>query len=145
MSLDAAVPGAGAQFASAPYLLDRDTHRAYNAAIEAPARRRPRASIHDDPAAAREAGYAAPIADGEQVLALAARLLCERFGMGFLRGGSIEVAFIKPVYFGTTLVAHARVTAVSGGVAQLDVWVSDQSGEKVMLGSAAARIGAEPR
>jgi acyl dehydratase len=61
--------------------------------------------------------------------------------MGFLRGGRIEVAFIKPVYFGTELVARARVTRLGDGAADLDVWVENREHEPVMAGSASVRIG----
>ena len=142
MSIEHVQIASGAEFTSAPYLLDRAAHSAYSRAIEAPPRRRPPAGIHDDPAAAAKAGYVAPIADGEQVLALAARMLCEHFGMGFLRGGRIDVAFIKPVYFGTELVARARVTRLGDGVANLDVWVESRAHERVMAGSASVRIDA---
>ncbi|MGH7863690.1 MAG: MaoC family dehydratase [Candidatus Binataceae bacterium] len=130
----------GAEFSTPAYVLDREKHLAYGRSIDAPPRRRPPAGIHDDPAAAAKAGYAAPIADGEQVLALAARLLCEHFGIGFLRGGRIDVAFIKPVYFGTQLTARARVTRVGDGAADLEVWVENRELERVMAGAATVRI-----
>ncbi|MGH7949962.1 MAG: MaoC family dehydratase [Candidatus Binataceae bacterium] len=143
MSLEQAQIADGAEFSSTSYVLDRERHLAYGRSIETPPRRRPPAGIHDDPAAAAKAGYAAPIADGEQVLALAARMLCERFGMVFLRGGSIDIAFIKPVYFGAELTARARVTRIRDGFAELDVWVENRDQDRVMVGTAS--IGVDPR
>jgi len=143
MSLEHPQITGGAEFSSPPYVLDREKHLAYERSIEAPPRLQPPAGIHDDPAAAAKAGYSAPIADGEQVLALAARMLCEHFAMGFLRGGRIDVAFIKPVYFGAELTARARVTRIHDHLADLDVWVENRERERVMVGTASVRI--EPR
>ena len=70
-----------------------------------------RADIHDDKEAARKAGFVAPIAGGEQTIAVMAKFLLDKFGMGFLRGGRIEVALVKPVFFGDTLTLHARIVS----------------------------------
>ena len=80
---------AGAEYASAPYLLDAAAAEAYLCSIESPRRRLP-ANIHNDQEAAKRAGFAAPIAAGEHSLAILAQLIADRFGMNFLRGGKLR-------------------------------------------------------
>src|SRR5208337_3269947 len=104
----------GAELASAPYLLDAAAAKAYHDGIELPARRRPRANIHDDQDAARKAGFTAPI----------------------VRGGRIEVALTRPVLCGDTLTSHAKIVAMDADRAQLEIDVENQRGEKVLTGTA---------
>src|SRR5277367_2522164 len=97
----------GAEMVSAPYLLDAAAAKAYHDGIEQPARRRPPRGIHDDKDAARKAGFVAPIAGGEQTIAVVAQFLADRFGLRFVRGGRIDVALTRPVLYGDTLTSHA--------------------------------------
>lgn len=129
----------GAELVSAAYLLDDAAARAYGEAIEAPARRRPRTGIHDDQDAARKAGFVAPIAAGEQTIAVIAQFLAEKFGTRFMRGGRLEVALTKPVLFGDSLTSYARIERVEDGRAMLTIRVENQRGENVLIGSAAIR------
>jgi 3-hydroxybutyryl-CoA dehydratase len=139
MSEAAHIEAAGTEYVSAPYLLDADAAEAYLRAIEAPRRRRP-ANIHNDPEAARKAGYAAPIAAGEHTLALLGNFLADRFGTNFLRGGRLDIAFIKPVLYGDRLVAHTRITNSGARRVDLEVWVENGSRERVLAGTAAVAI-----
>jgi acyl dehydratase len=126
----------GSEFASDSYLLDAEAAHAYSQAIEGPPRRRPPAGIHNDDAAAQRAGFKAPIAGGEQTYALLAQLLVDRFGIRFLRGGRLEVSFIKPVFFGDRLTSHARVIETGAQECMLEVWVENQDSVKVAIGRA---------
>lgn len=128
-----------AELVSEPYLLDAEAAQAYRLAAQGPPRRAPRKGIHDDQEAARRAGFGAPIAAGEQTYAVLASFLADRFGMGFLRGGRLEVSFVKPVLFGDTLTCHARATNERDGARELEVWVANQRGERVATGT--ARVG----
>src|SRR5579862_6519997 len=96
----------GAEMVSAPYLLDAAAAKLYQDGVEGPPRRRPPRGIHDDKDAARKAGFVAPIAGGEQTIAIVAQFLADNFGMRFVRGGRIEVSLIKAVLFGDTLTSH---------------------------------------
>jgi acyl dehydratase len=129
----------GAELASAPYILDAAAAKAYHDGIELPARRRPRANIHDDQDAARKAGFTAPIAGGEQTIAIVAQFLADTFGLRFVRGGRIEVALTRPVLYGDTLTSHARVVSIDEDRAHLEIDVENQRGEKVLTGTAAVR------
>jgi acyl dehydratase len=130
----------GAEIVSQPYLLDAAAAKAYGEGIESPRRRGSRRSIHDDKDAARDAGFVAPIAAGEQTIAVIAQFLADNFGMRFVRGGRIEVALTKPVLFGDTLTSHARVERmVDDERAELKIRVENQRGEEVLVGSASVR------
>ena len=130
----------GAEIVSQPYVLDAAAATAYGEGIESPRRRASRRSIHDDNDAARDAGFVAPIAAGEQTIAVMAQFLADNFGMRFVRGGRIEVALTKPVLFGDTLTSRARVERiVDSERAELKIRVENQRGEEVLVGSASVR------
>ncbi len=133
----------GREMVSAPYLLDADAAEAYGEGIESPPRRAPRVNIHTDDEAARKAGFPAPIAGGEQTYAVMANFILDSFGIGFLRGGRLEAALVKPIFYGDTLTMHARIADASSTPLQLEVWTENQRGERVLIG--AARVPREPR
>ena len=130
----------GAELVSQPYVLDAAAAKAYGEGIESPRRRASRRSIHDDKDAARDAGFVAPIAAGEQTIAVIAQFLADNFGMRFVRGGRLEVALTKPVLFGDTLISHARIERiVDGERVELKIRIKNQHGEEVLVGSAMVR------
>ena len=129
----------GAELVSAPYLLDEAAAKAYHDGIEGSPRRRPPRGIHDDKDAARKAGFVAPIAGGEQTIAIIAQFLADNFGLRFVRGGRIEVALTKPVIFGDLLTSHAKITSVGADRIELQIHVENQRGEQVLTGTAAVR------
>jgi acyl dehydratase len=134
----------GAEIVSQPYVLDAAAAKAYGQGIESPRRRASRRSIHDDKDAAASAGFVAPIAAGEQTIAVIAQFLADNFGMRFVRGGRIEVALTKPVLFGDTLISRARVERiVDDERAELKIRVENQRGEEVLVGSALVRTRTE--
>ena len=134
----------GAEIVSQPYLLDAAAAKAYREGIESPRRRASRRSIHDDKDAARDAGFVAPIAAGEQTIAVITQFLADNFGMRFVRGGRIEVSLTKPVLFGDALTSRARVERiVDDERAELKIRVENQRGEEVLVGSASVRTRTE--
>jgi acyl dehydratase len=96
--------------------------------------------IHDDPAFARQLGLAAPIATGVMSSAFLSEMLTGAFGVEWIRGGEMDVKFIRPIYAGDTVTAHGRITGkqeVSGGLrVALEIWCDTQHGEKVTVGTA---------
>jgi acyl dehydratase len=130
----------GHEIVSRPYLLDAAAAKAYTGAIETPPRRAPLPNIHNDETAAHRAGFRAPIAAGEQTYALMANFLVDVFGIGFLRGGRLEAALIKPVFYGDTLTMHARVTGESDSGIELEVWTENDRAERVLAGTARAPV-----
>lgn len=130
----------GARWTSTPYLLDDASAARYGKAIESPPRKSPRRGIHDDRQAARAAGFTAPIAAGEQTIAVIAQFLADKFEMHFLRGGRIDIALTKPVFFGDTLTSQVEVERIEGSRAMLLIRVDNQRGESVLTGSAAITV-----
>jgi acyl dehydratase len=132
----------GAELVSAPYLLDAAAAKAYHDGIERPVRRHPPRGIHDDKDAARKAGFVAPIAGGEQTIAVMAQFLADNFGMRFVRGGRIEVSLTRAVHFGDTLISHAKIISVDANSNRTDlqIHVENQRGEQVLNGTAAVRM-----
>jgi len=130
----------GARWTSTPYLLDAASAERYGKAIESPPRHTPRRGIHDDQQAARAAGFKAPIAAGEQTIAVIAQFLADEFAMRFIRGGRLDVVLTRPVFFGDTLISHAEVERLYDSRATLRLSVENQSGESVLTGTAAIRI-----
>jgi acyl dehydratase len=124
------------ELVSKPFLLDADAAKAYQEGVEGPPRRAPRVNIHTDDTAARKAGFRAPIAGGEQTYAIMANFIVDSFGIDFLRGGRLEAALVKPVFYGDTLTMHARIDDTGGSHLQLEVWTENQLGERVLIGAA---------
>jgi len=129
-----------AELRSEPYLIDENTANAYLAANpERPGSRR--LNIHNDPQAARKAGYQAPIIAGEHTWAFLAGFLADRYGERFIHGGRLEASFIKPLLFGESIRAFARELGPSGDCVELEVWVENDRGQKVAIGAARVRAG----
>jgi acyl dehydratase len=124
------------EMVSKPFLLDADAANAYETGVEGPPRRARRVNIHTDDEAARKAGFGAPIAGGEQTYAVMANFILDSFGVGFLRGGRLEAALVKPVFYGDTLTMHARIVDAANSQLHLEVWTENQRGERVLIGSA---------
>lgn len=129
----------GAELVAPPYTLDAGAAKAYHDATEHPPRRRPPRGIHDDNDAARKAGFTAPIAGGAQTIAVVTQFLADNFGMRFMRGGRIEVSLTKPVFYGDTLTARAKIVSIDASNTQLQIRVDNQRGDDVLVGTAAIR------
>jgi len=103
-------------------------------------KRKDEQTIHTDMAAAQREGLAAPVAIGPQVASLIFRQLREAFGPGWLEGGTCSITFRRPVLVTDFCVARGKVTGTSseakGVRVACDVWIENQRGEKVIVGSA---------
>jgi acyl dehydratase len=99
-------------------------------------------NTHSDPAVARERGMSRLIASGQSQLAFLHELMEETFDDGWVHGGSISVRWLRPVYEGDSVTAHARVTETTAQAQKLqvemEVWCENQSGEKTSAGTAKA-------
>ena len=96
--------------------------------------------IHHDPAFAENAGLQAPIATGVMSSAFLSEMLTKAFGIDWIRSGSIDVKFIRPIYAGDTLTMRGRITGKSetstGVRIALDIWCETQRGKPVTVGTA---------
>ncbi len=104
---------------------------------------RPR-SIHTDDAWAREKGFRAPLAQGMMSTAYISEMMTQLLGAGFVKGGRMSIAFIKPVYAGDRLTVHGVVKEKrpeSGGTrVVVEVWCENQHGERTAVGSASGVV-----
>jgi 3-hydroxybutyryl-CoA dehydratase len=97
-------------------------------------------SIHTDEAWAREKGFRAPLAQAMMSTAYVSELMTQLLGAGFVKGGTMAMTFIKPVYAGERLTVHGVVTDLrpENGTTRVvvDVWCEDQEGDKTAIGTA---------
>lgn len=104
---------------------------------------RPR-SIHTDEAWARAKGFRAPLAQAMMSTAYISEMMTQLLGAGFVKGGSMSVAFIKPVYVGDRLTVHGVVKdkRPENGATRVvvDVWCENQHGEKTAAGTASGLV-----
>ncbi len=100
---------------------------------------RPR-SIHTDESWAREKGFPAPLAQGMMSTAYVSEMMTRFLGAGFVKGGTMSLAFIKPVYAGDRLTVHGVVKdkRPEEGATRIvvEVWCENQHGEKTAIGTA---------
>jgi acyl dehydratase len=96
--------------------------------------------IHYDAEFAERAGLPAPIATGVMSSAFLSEMLTRAFGVEWIRGGAMDVKFIRPIYAGDTVTAHGRITArtetATGVRIALHIWCDTQRGEPVTVGTA---------
>ena len=97
-------------------------------------------SIHTDPEWARKKGFRAPLAQAMMSTAYVSQLMMQFCGEGFVKGGKMSVAFIKPVVVGDTLTVHgtvkSRETEGDKTRVTVEVWCENQDGVKTMVGTA---------
>ena len=97
-------------------------------------------SIHTDPEWARSKGFRAPLAQAMMSTAYVSQLMVQFCGEGFVKGGKMSVAFIKPVVVGDTLTVHGTVKSrePEGDRTRVtvEVWCENQDGVKTMVGTA---------
>ena len=101
-------------------------------------------SIHSDAEWAKKKGFPAPLAQGMMSTAYVSEMMTRFVGAGFVRGGTMSMAFVKPVYAGDRLTVHGVVRdkrAESGGTrVVVEVWCENQHGEKTAVGTASGLI-----
>ena len=100
---------------------------------------RPR-SIHSDEAWAHEKGFRTTLAQGMMSTAYVSEMMTRFLGAGFVKGGSMSLAFVKPVYAGDRLTVHGVVKETrpegAGTRVVVEVWCENQDGEKTAVGTA---------
>src|SRR5438445_8226883 len=104
---------------------------------------RPR-SIHTDESWARAKGFRAPLAQAMMSTAYVSELMTRFVGSGFVKGGTLSMVFIKPVFVGDRLTVHGVVKErqAEGSATRVivEVWCENQDGEKTAVGTASGLI-----
>ena len=100
---------------------------------------RPR-SIHSDEAWARAKGFRTTLAQGMMSTAYVSQMMVGLLGAGFVRGGTLSMAFIAPVHAGDRLTVHGVIREKrpegTGARVVVEVWCENQLGEKTAVGTA---------
>ena len=101
-------------------------------------------SIHTDEAWAHAKGFKAPLAQGMMSTAYVSELMTAFLGAGFVKGGTLSMAFVKPVYAGDRLTVRGIVkeTRAEGAATRVvvDVWCENQAGQTTAVGTASGLV-----
>jgi len=104
---------------------------------------RPR-SIHTDESWARTKGFPRCLAQAMMSTAYVSELMTRFVGAGFVKGGTMSMVFVKPVYVGDRLTVHGVVKErrAEGSATRVvvDVWCENQDGEKTAVGTASGLL-----
>jgi acyl dehydratase len=97
-------------------------------------------SIHSDEAFARRRGFRAPLAQAMMSTAYVSELMTRFVGAGFVKGGTMSMTFIRPVFAGDRLtvrgVVKERRPAQGRTRVVVEVWCENQDGDKTAVGTA---------
>lgn len=97
-------------------------------------------SIHTDPEWARKKGFKTALVQAMMSTGYVSQLMVDYLGTGFVKGGKMSVAFIKPVYAGDTLTVHGKITSREPEAGRnrvtVEVWCENQDGVITMAGTA---------
>src|SRR5438128_4217185 len=97
-------------------------------------------SIHTDESWARAKGFRAPLAQGMMSTAYVSEMMTAFLGAGFVKGGTVSMAFTTPVYAGDRLTVRGVVkdTRAEGAATRVvvDVWCENQDGVTTAVGTA---------
>jgi acyl dehydratase len=100
--------------------------------------------IHSDEAWARKKGFPAPLAQAMMSTAYVSELMTRFVGAGFVKGGTMSMAFIKPVLAGDRLTVHGVVKDKHPDNGRtrvvVEVWCENQRGEKTAVGTASGLL-----
>lgn len=103
-------------------------------------------SIHSDEAWAQAKGFRTCLAQGMMSTAYVSELMTRFLGAGFLKGGKMSMAFIRPVYAGDRLTVHGKVMEkrTENGATRIvvEVWCENQHGEETAVGTASGLVPA---
>jgi acyl dehydratase len=97
-------------------------------------------SIHTDEAWARQKGFRTTLAQGMMSTAYVSEMMTALLGAGFVKGGTMSVAFVQPVYAGDRLTVRGVVRELrpepGGTRVVVEVWCENQHGQKTAAGTA---------
>ncbi len=97
-------------------------------------------SIHTDPEWARKKGFKTALVQALMSTGYVSQLMVEFLGAGFVKGGKMSVAFIKPVYAGDTLTVHGKIVSREPEADRhrvtVEVWCQNEDGVMTMAGTA---------
>lgn len=97
-------------------------------------------NIHTDDAVARRAGLPRALAQGRYPIGYISEYLLAFFERAWIQGGKLEVSLVKGIFPGDTITVRGviRDKVPEGNATRLvlDVWLENQHGEQVTIGTA---------
>ena len=103
-----------------------------------------RRSIHSDESWARAKGFRTCLAQAMMSTAYVSELMTRFVGAGFVKGGTMSMTFVKPVYAGDRLTVHGVIKEKrpEGNRTRVvvEVWCENQTGQKTALGTASGLL-----
>ncbi len=104
-------------------------------------------NFHSDDGAGEQLGLGGAIVQGGQLVGYLNEMLTRSLGTGYIMGGEIAVNFIHPARPGDVLTTGGTLTATTERDARpcgtFDVWLQNQAGEKLVVGTASAFLPEE--
>ena len=101
-------------------------------------------SIHSDETWAQAKGFRTSLAQGMMSTAYVSDMMTRLLGSGFVRGGTMSIAFVKPVYAGDRLTVRGAVKdkRQEDGRTRVIVEVSctNQHGQQTAIGTASGLL-----
>ncbi|MEJ1974748.1 MAG: MaoC family dehydratase [Acetobacteraceae bacterium] len=97
-------------------------------------------NFHSDDTAGEQLGLGGAIVQGGQLVGYLNEMLTRSLGAGFIAGGEVAVNFIRPARPGDTVTTHGTLTATAGQVGTFEIWLENQNGEKLVVGTASALL-----
>lgn len=100
---------------------------------------------HWDPVYAAETGLKAPIQTGEMSSAYIAEMCVNWFGADFFKGSRIALKYVGSTYANDVITTYGIVRAKTpkgeGFRFEVEVWASDETGEKKTVGTVEVDVG----
>jgi hypothetical protein len=106
----------------------------------------PKESFHTHDAMARALGLKVSVPQGLMCFGYLSQLCTEFFGPGWVRGGTFNIVFARMLQRDDLLTVGGAVAAIeseagkAGAKVTLDIWVDNDRGERVTLGTATGML-----
>jgi acyl dehydratase len=101
-------------------------------------------NIHTDDEVAHKAGLPRALAQGRYPVGYLSEYLLDFFERGWIQGGRLDVALVKPIFPGDTITIRGvvREKVQEGKFTRiiLDVWLENQNGQKATVGTASGLV-----
>lgn len=101
---------------------------------------------HWDPVYASQTGLRAPIQTGEMTAAYIAEMCVNYFGRNFFRNARFNCKYIASTYADDVITTHGvvreKTPTAAGARFRVDVWATNQDGEKTTVGWVEADVNA---
>jgi acyl dehydratase len=105
----------------------------------------PMKNYHTDAEMARALGFPDIVVQGMMSVCFVGDLVTQRYGMGFLAGGKLDVRLVNVVWPGDAIMTRGKVREItpegSRQRAHLDVWCQKADGTITVIGTASALVG----